>query len=314
MKSDSRCPRFAVLGFLVGLATAGLGAERAAAGKLRVVATTADLAAIARVVGGDQVEVTSIARGYQDPHDVQAKPSYTRLVNRADLLVYTGLQLEVGWLPLLLHGGRTPEVLPGAPGHLDASGGIERLELPAGEVDRTMGDIHPEGNPHYMLDPRNGPRVAAALSARLAALRPEQADSFRSHADRFREELSVRIAEWEQRSERFQGRNVVAYHKQWEYLLAWLGVEIIGYIENKPGIPPSPRHLTDLMRRMSAQDVQLILCANFVHPATAERVGKKTGARVLILPASPGGEPGIDSYADVFEAIVGALEGAFDGR
>ena len=304
-------PCFRCFACLVALATAVLGVGPAAAGKLQVVTTTADLAAIARAVGGENVEVTAISKGYQDPHYVQAKPSYTRLVNRADLLIYTGLQLEVGWLPLLLQGGRNPGVLPGARGHLAVSEDIEVLEVPAGEVDRTMGDIHPEGNPHYLLDPRNGLLVAAAIAERLAALRPEHAGTFRGNADRFREGLSRRIAGWERRSDGLRGRKIVAYHKQWEYLVHWLGMEIVGYVENKPGIPPSPRHLRDLIARMSAEEAQLIICANFVHPTTAERVGKKTGAQVLILPASPGAEQGIKTYGDLFEAIVGSLEGAF---
>ena len=296
----------------VVLAIALLGvAVPAAAGKLRVVTTTADLAAIVRAVGGEEVEVKAIARGYQDPHYVQAKPSYTRLVNRADLLVYTGLQLEVGWLPLLLQGGRNPRVVPGAGGHLDISEGIRVLEVPTGEVDRTMGDIHPEGNPHYLLDPRNGLIAAGAIAARLGDLAPTHAEMFNRNLERFQEDLRRKIAAWERRIAALRGEQIVAYHKQWEYLVDWLGMEIASYIENRPGIPPSPRHLSALITRMSAKDIRVIICANFVSPAIAERVAEKTGTRVLVLPTAAGGEKGIETYEGLFEMIISHLEGAF---
>ena len=284
-----------------------LGAGQAAA-ELRIVTTTADLAAIARTIGGEKVEVKSIARGYQDPHYVQAKPSYMRQVNRADLLVYTGLQLEVGWLPLLIEGGRNPAVVAGAPGHLDASHRIKVLEVPDGEVDRTMGDIHPEGNPHYLLDPRNGLAVATALAERLQELSPGEAKTFARNLEAFQQDLGGRIAAWERRAQAFKGKKVVAYHKQWEYLVDWLGVEIEGYVENKPGIPPSPRHLSTLIERMSAVGVEVIVCANFVEPATSRRIADKTGARILTLSIAPDREEGVETYVDLFETIVSRLE------
>ena len=277
-------------------------------GEIRVVTTTADLAALARAIGGDRVEVKSIARGYQDPHYVQAKPSYMRLVNRADLLVYTGLQLEIGWLPLLIEGGRNRAVVSGGRGNLDAAHGIRILEIPEGEVDRTMGDIHPEGNPHYMLDPRNGLQVAAAIAGRMAELAPEDAEIFAANLEKFREDLSARIAAWERRAAAFDGKRVVAYHRQWEYLASWLGLEIVGYVENRPGIPPSPRHLAALIEQMERGDIEVILCANFVGSATAIRVADKVNAHLLALPITPGGEEGVETYADLFERVIGRLE------
>jgi zinc/manganese transport system substrate-binding protein len=281
--------------------------------EIRVVTTTADLAALARAIGGDRVEVKSIARGYQDPHYVQAKPSYMRLVNRADLLVYTGLQLEIGWLPLLIEGGRNRAVVSGGQGNLNAARGIEVLEVPEGEVDRTMGDIHPEGNPHYMLDPRNGLQVAAALAGRLAELAPEDAEVFAQNLEKFREDLREQIADWEQRVAAFGGKRVVAYHRQWEYLASWLGLEIVGYVENRPGIPPNPRHLSALIEQIGRADIEVILCANFVDPATAKRVADKVGAPLLTLPITPGGEEGVETYSDLFEMIIGRLEESLAG-
>ena len=286
-----------------------LACAKPAAGELQIVSTTPDLAAIARIVGGDQVQVKSIARGYQDPHYVQARPSYMRLVNRADLLIYTGLELEVGWLPLLIQGARNTRVMPGAAGHLNAARGITVLEVPVGEVDRAMGDIHPEGNPHYMLDPRNGRIAAGTIAARLGQLAPEEAAMFERNLQEFRSELEGRIDRWEKRLSPVRGHKVIAYHKQWEYLAAWLGLEIVDYIEDKAGIPPSPRHIAALSGRMSAEGIGVVLCANYVDPARARRVAEKTGARLVVLPISAG-EKGIDTYADLFEVIVARLEKA----
>ena len=284
-----------------------------AEGEVRIVTTTPDLAAIAQAVGGDRSDVRSIAKGYQDPHYVEAKPSYMRILNRADLLIYTGLELEVGWLPLLIQGARNPQVVPGAAGHLEASGGVRILEVPSGQVDRSMGDIHPEGNPHYMLDPRNGLIVARTIAAKLKALSPGDAEVFERNLAKFQEDLNRKIADWEVRTAAFRGRKIVTYHKQWEYLTDWIGVEIADQVENKPGIPPGPRHIANLTARMKAEGIRVLLCSNCVDPKLAERVAERTGVRVLILPISVGGEPGIDTYADLFENIVSRLEGTFSG-
>ena len=185
----------------------------AGAGELRVVTTTPDLAAITRAVGGEAVEVTAIARGYQDPHYVEAKPSYMRRLSRADLLIYNGLELEIGWLPLLVQGSRNRRVLPGSDGILDASRGLAILEVPAGEVDRSMGDIHPQGNPHYALDPRNGLRISAAVAARLQRLAPERSEEFERGLAAFKADLAKRVRDWEERTRHLRGRKVVAFHE-----------------------------------------------------------------------------------------------------
>jgi zinc/manganese transport system substrate-binding protein len=284
-----------------------------AEGKVRIVTTTPDLAAIAEAVGGGRVEVRSIAKGYQDPHYVAAKPSYMRTLNRADLLVYTGLELEVGWLPLLIRGARNPKVVLGAAGHLDASEGIRVLEVPSGHVDRSMGDVHPEGNPHYMLDPRNGLVVAEAIRARLEDLAPEDREALVGNSERFKRNLEGRIREWEARADGLSGRKVVTYHKQWEYLTHWLGLEIADQVEDKPGIPPSPRHIANLVRRMKSEGIRIVICSNTVDPKPAEQVAERAGAQLLILPMSVGGEPGIETYADLFDTIVSQIASAFSG-
>ncbi|MDP6775250.1 MAG: metal ABC transporter substrate-binding protein [Candidatus Latescibacteria bacterium] len=278
--------------------------------KIRVVTTTPDLAAIAQAVGGSRVEVQSIAKGYQDPHYVAAKPSYMRTLNRADLLLYTGLELEVAWLPLLIQGARNPKVVLGADGHLDASEGVPVLEVPTGQVDRSMGDIHPEGNPHYMLNPRNGLIVAETITERLEALFPRDAELFRGNLVTFREFLTRKIEAWEARIAGLRGRQIVTYHTQWEYLADWLGLAIAEHVEDKPGIPPSPRHIASLVERMKSDSIEILVCSATADVKRATKVAERTGARLVVLPISVGGEPTIETYADLFDTIVSRLEGA----
>ena len=295
-----------VLGFLllVGIVnTAGT----ADAAQLEVVTTTQDLAAIARAVGGDAVEVRSIARGYWDPHYIEAKPSYMRHLNRADLLIYNGLELEIGWLPLLIQGSRNRRVMPGSAGSLDASRELPILEVPVGEVDRSMGDIHPEGNPHYTLDPRNGKLIAAAIRQRFKSLAPKKAQTFEVNCYTFQLRLSRRMEVWERAARSLRGRKIVAFHKQWEYLADWLGLEIVDYVEVKPGIPPSPRHISRLVELIERENIALLLRANFGDTRAAEKVADRAGIRLLTLPASVGGEEGIVSYEDLFEVILARI-------
>jgi zinc/manganese transport system substrate-binding protein len=275
--------------------------------KIQVVTTTTDLAAIVKAVGGDWVDVDAIAKGYQDPHYVQAKPSYMRLMNHADLLVYVGLDLEVGWLALLIQGARNPQIVSGATGHLDASAGIRRLDVPQGTVDRSMGDVHPQGNPHYWLDPRNGIVIAKAIVEKLVVLDPQHAEVFQSRLTHFETDLTAQIMVWEKQLAHFKGRKVVTYHKTWGYLADWLQFQIVAQVENKPGIPPSPRHVSDLVSRMQADGIGVMLCANLVDTKVAQRVAERSRAKLVVLPASVGGEKGVDTYRDLFAVIVARL-------
>lgn len=295
-------------------ATLALGVGTAAHAKLNIVTTTSELAAIARAVGGDLVEVKAIARGDQDPHFLEAKPSYMSAVNRADLLIYNGLELEIGWLPLLVQGGRNPQVLAGQQGNLDASADIPILEVPSGMVDRSMGDIHPLGNPHYTLDPRNGLIIAEAIAARLQGLSPENAALFSRNLKSFQQELQRHIGQWEKRAKDLRGRRVVTYHKNLEYLASWLGLVVADYIEDKPGVPPSPRHIAELVDHMKRDGIGVLLYANFQDATAPERVAAQANARTLALPISVGGEPEIATYIDLFETILGRLEKGFGGR
>lgn len=277
-------------------------------GKLRIVTTTSDLAAITREITGDLADVESIARSSQDAHAIQAKPSFMRKLNRADLLIYTGLDLEVGWLPLLIQGARNPKVTAGGLGHLDASTSIDRiLEKHEGPVDRSMGDVHPEGNPHYLLNPRNGLRVAEAIKARLIDVRPADSEVFEKNYQAFRDDLETRIAGWERAANPFRGQSIVTYHKQWEYLADWLGLQIAGNVEAKPGISPSPGHVAALTDRMQTGNIRLIVSAAYNNTKGAQRIADRVGAAHLILPVSPAGQGSTARYAGFFEHIVTRL-------
>lgn len=276
-----------------------------AAEPLSVVTTTADLAAIVKAVGGEQVKVESIAKGFQDPHYVEAKPSYMRLLNRARLLFSVGLQLEVGWLPLLIQGARNPGLV-----QVDLSQGISVLERVAGPVSRAQGDIHPEGNPHYWLEPRNGSLMARRIAQQLKVLAPTEGAYFEQNLKLFESDLGRRRQKWEERMAPFRGMEVVAYHKQWEYLAHWLGLSIIGYVEDKPGIPPAPQHLASLIRTMQQRKIKALLVANFTNPSIPQSVAEKGGTKMVVLPASVGGEKTIESYNDLFDSIIGKLAAA----
>ena len=266
---------------------------------LSVVTTTTDIAAIAEAVGGKRVKVRSIAKGAQDPHYVAAKPSYMRLLNRADLLLYVGLQLEVGWLNLLVQGARNPSLVS-----LSLSQGISVLEIPHGEVSRAQGDIHPEGNPHYWLDPRNGFVMARRIAAQLKALAPDDGSYFEQRLTLFEKELKHRIQKWEQQMTPYRGQEVVAYHKQWEYLANWLGLSIMGYVEDKPGIPPAPKHVARLTLSIRERKVKALLVSGFINLRIPQSVAQKAGTTMVILPASVGADNTVKSYFDLFDTII----------
>jgi zinc/manganese transport system substrate-binding protein len=255
-------------------------------------------------VGGKRVRVKSIAKGSQDPHYVAAKPSYMRLLNRADLLLYVGLELEAGWLPLLVRGARNPGLVS-----VNLSQGISVLEVPRGEITRAQGDIHPEGNPHYWLAPGNGLIVARRIAEQLKTLAPGDGPYFEDRLRAFEKDLRSGIQEWERRLTSYRGQEVVAYHKQWEYLARWLGLVILGYVEDKPGIPPSPRHVSGLIRTMSGRKVKTLLVSSFINPTIPRSVSGKAGAKMVVLPASVGAGKRIKSYGELFELIVGRLAG-----
>jgi zinc/manganese transport system substrate-binding protein len=291
---------FAILSFcILLLSTAATAAE-----PIAIVTTTTDIAAIVKVIGGDRVAVESIAKGFQDPHFVEAKPSFVRLVNRARVLFNVGLELEVGWLPLLIQGARNPSLVV-----VDLSQGISVLEKPSGPVSRAQGDVHPLGNPHYWLDPRNGSVMARRVAQELKGVAPADAALFEQNLKSFESELAVRRKRWEEQMAPFRGAELVTYHKEWEYLVKWLGLNILGYVEDKPGIPPTPRHLEELVQTMQQRKVKALLASNYTNPNVPKSIADKTGAKLVMLPSSVGGEESIRYYGDLFDSIVGKLAG-----
>lgn len=293
---------------LFGLALASMAA--AAHAKLTVVTTTADLAALAQTVGGDRVDVTSLARGTQDAHFVEAKPSMIRQLARADLFLVVGADLEIGWLQPLLETARNARVQPGTPGYLDLSTAVELLQKPTGPVSRAQGDVHARGNPHYWLDPRNGSRMAEAIARRLSELDPAHADAFRANRAAFERQLRERLASWQAQLAPLKGKPVISYHKSFVYLAHAFGFDIVGEIEPKPGIPPNAAHLQQLIERIRGQKIGLLIMEPYYERRSADYLREQTGIRIAVVPNSVGGAPGADDYLGLFDVIVRTLADA----
>ncbi|HSC76949.1 MAG TPA: metal ABC transporter substrate-binding protein [Candidatus Acidoferrales bacterium] len=283
-----------------------------AASKLNVVATTEDLASLTREVGGDHVEVEAIARGYQDPHFVEAKPSFILKLNRADLLIAVGLQLEIGWLPPLVTQSRNPRIQLGTPGYLEVAQFCDILEIPSGQITRAMGDVHPLGNPHYWLDPENGRRIAQGIANKLANLRPQEAGYFQQRFQDFSQRLAAAEKAWNQRMAPYRGRKIVTYHKSWPNFTKRFGLEVIDYVEPKPGIPPSPSHTLELINMMRRENIKLILVEPYFDLKTPNAVARETGGEVLVLLPSVGGEKEVTDYFKLFDYDINLLTAALE--
>lgn len=275
--------------------------------KVSVVTTLPSFADIAARVGGDDVSVVSLTKGTQDPHFVDAKPDLILKLNRAQLLIRAGLGLEDGWLPPLLTGARNGSIQMGADGHLDASTLMKLKDVPAGKLDRAEGDVHAGGNPHFMLDPRNGIVLAQGIAQRLAKLDPAHAEAFAARAKAYGAELEGKIQQWSTALQFLKGAPVVTYHKSWVYFLDWTGAVGIDTVEPKPGIPPSPEHTVKLIALMKQRQVKWILMEPFYPAGVAEEVAAQTGARRLVLPTEVGAE-GAGDYAAIFEVMIRKLK------
>ena len=307
---------------------------------LQVVTTTPDLKSITESIGGDKVKVTSIATGYQDPHFVEAKPSYMLKLKSADLFIRVGLELEIGWEPLIIEGSRNPKIRINEPGHLDASEGVMRLQVPKGKVDRSMGDIHPYGNPHYWTDPLNGKIIARNIKNRLAELSPSDASYFENNFTLFNRKidealfgkklvdklgsekltnllisgkfyeflkennLEEDLGGWLLEMKPFQGTKIVAYHNSWPYFASRFGLTIIDQLEPKPGIPPSPGHIREVIEQMKSQNIKVILMEPFYGDKPAKFVAEKTGAKVVMVPNSVGGSAQAKDYISLIDNIL----------
>lgn len=314
MRTHASCFR-AIIGTAALAAVLGGATGTAwAASKLNVVTTTSDLAALTQEVGGDRVNVQAIAKGYQDPHFVEAKPSFLLMLQRADLLVSVGLQLELGWLPPLISQCGNARVQAGASGYLDASQFAEILEIPTGPVSRAQGDVHPTGNPHYWLDPENGRRVARGIATKLTQLRPADAPYFEQRFQDFSRRLTEAEKRWDSRMQPYRGRKVVTYHRSWPNFTRRFGLQVMGEIEPRPGIPPSPRHTIELMQMMKREDVKVILVEPYFDLKTPNSIASGAGAKVVELLPSVGGEKEVTDYFKLFDYDLARLAQAFQAQ
>ena len=263
---------------------------------LSVVTSTTDLRDIAQAVGGTRIQAINISEGYQDPHFVEAKPSFILRLRNADVFAFVGLDLEVGWMPLLVDGARNSKIRPGAPGYLDVSQVIPVLDQARGNVDRSQGDVHPRGNPHYWLDAGNGRRIARLFRDRFSQLDPAGAATYAQNTRAFEARLAAAEQAWAPLRAKIRGKPVVAWHTSWKYLAQYTGMNIVGFMEPKPGVPPSPAHLAGLINTMRRTGAKLIIMEPFYDRKTADLVAARTGAKVLIIPPSVGGIRSIRDY------------------
>ncbi len=247
--------------------------------KLRIMTATTDLAALAQEVGGDRVDVESVARGYQDPHFVEAKPSFLLKLRHADLLIVVGLELEIGWLPPLISQSTNPKIQVGAPGYFDASRFAKILEIPTGQVTRAEGDVHPLGNPHYWLDPENGLRIAKGIQNKLSEMRPNDAAYFAQRYDSFEQRLKQADQKWLAEMKPYSGRKVVTYHRSWPNFAEHFGLNVVGYVEPRPGIPPSPQHTVELIGLMKRDGVKVIIVEPYFDLKTPNSIARETGGQ-----------------------------------
>ena len=274
----------------------GAAAATAVPAQLRVVTSTTDLYDIARAVGGDKIDAAHIGEGYQDPHFIEAKPSFVLKLQHADVWAFVGLDLEIGWMPLLLDGARNPRIALGGSGYLDVSRAMPVIDIPRGAVDRSQGDVHPLGNPHYWLDPENGRRMARLFLAKFSELDPKDAAQFTANEHAFEERLGAAEKGWQAELAAIKGKPVVAWHTSWRYFAEYTGMNIVAYMEPKPGVPPSPAHLVTVIRAVKATGAKVIIMEPFYDRKVADFVARETGATVLVLPPSVGGMSGAGDY------------------
>ena len=275
---------------------------------LNVVATLPDLAAVAQAVGGDHVTVTSMALPTQDPHFVDAKPNLAVKLSKADALVQVGMEMEVGWLPTLVTGSRNKDIQSGAAGSIDCSQFVTVLEKPSGAIDRAMGDVHGQGNPHYFYDPRRMKQVALGMADRFAQLDPQFAEVYAANAQAFDADIDAHLPEWERRLAGYEGAPVIGYHKSWAYLADWLEFDVVGSVEPKPGIPPTPGHIAKTVSTAKETGVKVVLIESFYPATSAALVADKSGATLLSL--SAGTDFPRQTYVEHVDAWVDGLEQA----
>src|SRR3984893_8684335 len=305
--------RSTVLSFALAacLSVATFSPSTAAAKNLKVITTLTDLASLTQEVGGDKVEVEALAKGYQDPHFVDPKPSFLLKRRHADLLICVGLELEIGWLPPLITQSGNGNIQPASPGYLDASQFAEILEIPQGAVTRAEGDVHPLGNPHYWLDPDNGRRIDKGISTRLGEIDPADGAFFQQRFQDFEKRLLAAEQKWDAEMKPYRGRKVVTYHRSLPNFAKHFGLDVIGYVEPRPGIPPTPSHTLELIPLMKREYCKIILVEPYFDLKTPQSIARETGAQVVVYLPSVGGVKEVTTYFQLFDYDIALLTKAF---
>jgi zinc/manganese transport system substrate-binding protein len=288
--------------------------SRAAAKKLNIITATTDLASLVQEVGGDKVNVESMAKGYQDPHFVEAKPSFLLKLRQADMLVVVGLQLEIGWLPPLITQSGNSRIQVGANGYLDASQFSQILEIPQGSITRAMGDVHPLGNPHYWLDPDNGRRVAKGLAGKLAEMDAEDAAYFQQREQDFERRLAEADKKWLAAMAPYRGRKVITYHNSAPNFAHHFGLEVVGFVEPRPGIPPTPSHTIDVINMMKRDHVKVIMVEPYFDRKTPDSIARESSGTVVEYLPSVGGTKEVTTYFQLFDYDIALLTKAFQAN
>lgn len=287
-----------VLGILLALS---------AQARLNVVSTTPDIAAIAKEIGGDKIELTTLARPTEDPHFVDAKPSFIVKLNKADVLIHGGAELEVGWLPKLIEQARNAKIVSAAKGEVRCCEGVKMLEVPA-KLDRSAGDIHASGNPHFLVDPENAKIVAHHIADTFANLDSANREFYEANSKRFMTTLDLKLADWQAKLAPFKGEHIVAYHNSWIYFAERFGLKIDLFLEPKQGIPPSPAHLASIIAKIKEENARVIIVDPYLNRKTAETVARSTGATVVDVAQFPGGVKGTEGgYIGLMEYLVNSL-------
>jgi len=296
--------------FLVLLFAPAAGLAQA---KVRIVSTLQDFASISQSIGGDLIEADALAKGYQDPHFVDAKPSFILKLSRADLLIVAGLELEIGYLPALIDHSRNAKIHPGGPGYLDVSVGCDILERPTGQVTRAMGDVHPHGNPHYWTDPNNGGIIARSIAAKLSALDPPNRATYEKNLAAFEAKLAAKDKEWMAKMAPYANAKIITFHRSWPNFAKHFKLDVVGEIEPKPGIPPSPSHTLDIINLIITDKIKAILVEPYFDLKTPKYIAGKTGASVVVGYPSVGGLPEIKDYFELFDHDIDELVKALGG-
>ncbi len=291
---------------------ATLIASTPAHAKLNIVATTQDPAAIANAIGGDRVSVTALCKGRQDPHFLDAKPSFMLAINHADLVMAIGLEFEIGWLPALLTGARNPAVAPGSPGFLDLSSLIVPLDVSSG-ADRSLGDVHPLGNPHYWLDPENGRAMAKGIASRLTALDPSGAATYAANLKTFETTLDAKEQRWSAAMAPLAGTPIVTFHKSWPYFAKRYQLNVVDFVEPKAGSQPTAQHTVAVIQTVLQKNVKVILMENYYDRRSPDQIAEHSKAKVVFVPAMVAGDDKIVTYFDLFDAIVAGVSTAAAG-